>query len=330
MRHAASVTALSWIPSEAISGSTKVAFDTGVGHYDQPPPDTLVDLETLREGDRFRFANQLSAYVEVAGGSICDAGYTGGGMIGATTMRLGPLSHTFEAFSMPDLRGEPEFGDGWVRFTQTAGGRTGVPMPRKVRHPPFVQWLAPTAWTTLTLTIHADGHAEGGLAGASVFPRHWVYDDDGKLLQKSGLIDFKAWSDRSFGKHSPWGDQDSEAFVTAIESALERTLSHQVMRGNEKPAIRKVKKGTVLVRQGEAGDEVFLVLDGVIGVEVDGERLAEYGPGAILGERAYLEGGVRTSSLVAATACRVAGVRADQLDRTKLKELSEGHRRERD
>jgi hypothetical protein len=329
MRHASTVTSLSWIPSEAITGSTRVAFDSGISHYDDPPPDVLGDLDALREADRFRFANRLSAFVEVnADGAIVDAGYTGQGMIGATTMRLGPLSHTFEAFSMPDLRAEPERGEGWVRFSQTAGGRTGVPMPRKVRRPPFVQWRAPTAWTTLTLTIHADGHAEGALAGASAFPRHWVYDAHGALVEKSGLIDFKHWSDRSFGQYSPWGDQDSPAFVTAVESALERTLSSDLMRSGERPAVRKVKRGEALVRQGELGDEVFLVLDGVIGVEVDGERLAEYGPGAILGERAYLEGGARTSTLLAVTKCKVASVHADQLDRTKLEELSGGHRRE--
>ena len=329
MRHTASVTSLSWIPSEAITGTTRVAFDTGVGHYDEPPPDVLEDLAGLRDADRFRFANRLEAHVDVDdAGRISGAGYAGGGMIGATTMRLGPMSHTFQAFSMPDLRAEPEHGDGWVRFTQTAGGRTGVPMPRKVRRPPFVQWSAPTAWTTLMLTIHDDGRAEGALAGASVFPRHWVYDRDGALVSKSGLIDFKTWSDRSFGKYSPWGDQESEAFVTAVESALERALSHDVMRGGEHPAVRKVKRGGVLVRQGEASDEIFLVLDGVLGVEVDGERLAEYGPGAILGERAFLEAGTRTSTLVAVTACRVASVLGDQLDRAKLEELSKGHRRE--
>ena len=43
----------------------------------------------------------------------------------------------------------PEVGDKWVRFVQTAGGRTGLPAPRRVRHPPFVQWRAPLAWTTL-------------------------------------------------------------------------------------------------------------------------------------------------------------------------------------
>jgi hypothetical protein len=328
MRLETSVTSLSWIPSEAISGTMRAPFDMGLAHYDDPPPDALGDPEALRLADRFRFLNRLSVAVESDGTTITSASYTGKGMIGATTMRLGSLSHTFQAFAMPDLRAEPEHGEGWVRFSQTAGGRTGVPMPRKVRRPPFVQWNAPLAWTTLSLTVHADGTVDPQLAGASTFPRHWVYDDRGELLAKSGLVDFKSWSDRSFCKHSPWGDQDSAVFVTAVETALERTLSSAVMRGGGAPAIRKVKRGAVLVTQGDEGDEVFLVLDGVLGVEVDGERLAEYGPGAVLGERAHLEGGTRTSTLVAATPCKVASVHADQLDRALLEELSEGHRRE--
>ena len=67
----------------------------------------------------------------------------------------------------------------------------------------------------------------------------------------------------------------------------------------------------MLVRQGDPGTAVYLVLDGVIRVERDGERLAEYGPGAMLGERAQLEGGIRTSTLVAVTRCRVASVEAE-------------------
>ena len=53
----------------------------------------------------------------------------------------------------------------------------------------------------------------------------------------------------------------------------------------------------MLTEQGQQGDEVFLLLDGVLAVEVDGEPLADVGPGAILGERAALEGGARTSTL---------------------------------
>ena len=63
-------------------------------------------------------------------------------------------------------------------------------------------------------------------------------------------------------------------------------------------------------------------------MERDGERLAEYGPGALLGERAHLEGGTRTSSNIAVTACRVAMFDAELIERSHLEELSAGHRRE--
>ncbi|MBW3615056.1 MAG: cyclic nucleotide-binding domain-containing protein [Actinobacteria bacterium] len=330
MRIEAAVTSISWIPSEAVQGLMKMPFEAGVAHYDVPPPETVEGFHALDElggADRFRFANRLEAWVDVVDGGIVDYGQRGGGRIGSTTMRLG-RKMTFEAVALPDRRPDPEVGDGWVRFTQTAGGRTGVPTPRRVNHPPFVQYNSPLAWTTLSLTIHADGRTEYELAGASNFPRHWVYGPDGKLSHKSGLVDFKDWYRHSFGKHSPWGDEDSPALVAEVETALERELSVQIMRGGAKPQVRKVKQGELLAEQGKPGDELFLLLDGILSVEVDGEPLAELGPGALLGERAVLEGGTRTSTLRARTNCKVAVAPADVVDREKLVELSEGHRRE--
>ena len=329
MRNESSVTSLSWIPSEAVEGSTRMAFDAGFTHYDDPPPGDLGDIEELRAADRFRFANVLRAWIDVDGsGQITGCGYTGTGLMGATTVRLGALKYRFQAVQLPDLQRDPERGEGWVRFVQTTGGRTGLPAPRRVQRPPYVQWQAPLVWTTMSLTLHADGKSEAAMTGASPFPRHWVYDTEGQLSHKSGLTDFRDWYRTSFGKHSPWGDEDSPALVTAVETALERTLSVQLMHGAAKPAIRRLKADEVLVRQGEPGADIYLVLDGVLRVERDGERLAEYGPGAMLGERAHLEGGTRTSTLVAVTACRVASVDASQLDRSALEELAGGHRRE--
>ena len=191
-----------------------------------------------------------------------------------------------------------------------------------------MQWNSPLVWTTLSLTLYADGRAESALAGASRFPRHWVYDASGQLSAKSGVTEFRDWYRTSFGHYTPWGEQDSPALVTTVETALERALSNQLMRGGAKPRIRRIKAGTVLVRQGEPGTDVYLVLDGVVRVERDGERLADYGPGALLGERARLEGGARTSTLTAVTACRVASADASQFDRAALEELAVGHRRE--
>jgi Cyclic nucleotide-binding domain len=327
LRHG-SITSLSWIPSEAVEGSTRFAFDAGLAHYDEPPPEAIDDIDALRQADRFRFANVLEAWLEVDGsGRIDDFGQAGGGLMGSTSVKVGPLTRTFEAIGLPDIQVEPAPGEGWVTFRQTAGGRTGVPAPRRVRRRPFVQWQAPLVWTTLSLTLHADGRVKGELIGASRFPRHWVYDASGRLSHKSGLADFKDWYRKSFGRHTPWGETDSAALVTAVETALERKLSAKIMQGASKPRVRKVKAGEALVSQGDAGSEVFLLLDGVLRVEEDGRRLAEYGPGALLGERAHLERGGRTSSLVAVTACRVASVEADELERTALEELAKGHRR---
>ena len=328
MRVESSVTSLSWIPSEAVTGANKPMFEIGFAHYDDPPPDVIDDLEALRETDRFRFANRLEGWVEVENGRIVDAGYSGGGVMGSTTINLAGKGVTFAAVGLPQLRDDPVVTGESATFVQTYGGRTALPAPRHVPRPPFVQFRAPLVWTTLKLTVNADGTSESELIGASTFPRHWVYDDEGKLAAKVGLADFKQWYRRSFGRNTPWGSTNSTALVTAVETALERELAGLIMRGGEPPALRKLKPDALLTEQGKPGNEVFLVLDGVLALEVDGSPLAEFGPGAILGERAVLEGGVRTSTLRAVTKCRVAAARGDQLDRAVLEKISEGHRRE--
>ena len=333
MRIEGSVTSISWIPSEAVKGVMKLPFSVGVAHYDDPPPDVLTGapvpevLDELRRADRFRFANHLTGWIDVEGGRMTAWGQGGEPLIGATTMRAG-RSITVAAVAFAPIRHEPEVGDGWVRFRQSAGGRTGVPAPRHVNRPPFVQIAAPTAWTTLALTLHADGRQELELAGASPFPRHWLYDHEGRLVRKSGMVHFRDWYRHAFGAHSPWGDEDSPAIATEVETALERQLSLAIMRDGRRPRIRKVVADDALTRQGDEGDELYLLLDGVLAVDVDGEQLAELGPGAVLGERALLEGGRRTATLTARTTCKVAVARADELDPAALAELRESHRRE--
>ena len=63
-------------------------------------------------------------------------------------------------------------------------------------------------------------------------------------------------------------------------------------------------------------------------MSVDGTELAELGPGAIMGERAVLEQGVRTATLRAATDCVVAATDAANVDRGRLEELERLHHRE--
>ena len=109
-RFESSVTSVSWIPSEAITGPSKIPFELGVTHDDEPPPHRLDDLEQLRTTDRFREANELRAFIEVEDGRIVNAGHLGRGHIGATTVRVGPAALRFPAVHLPDIQTEPEVG----------------------------------------------------------------------------------------------------------------------------------------------------------------------------------------------------------------------------
>jgi hypothetical protein len=328
LRIESSVVSVSWIPSEAIEGFAKLPFEAGLTHYDEPPPDVLDDLDDWRRNDRFREANELRAFIEVKDGRIVEFGQLGRGYLGSTTARLGPAHVTFPGVGLPDLRPTPVVEPTSVRFVQTVGGRMGVPMPRPVPRKPYFQIWSAIAWTTLGLTINTDGSSAHELVGASPFPRHWIYDHSGKLAAKSGTIDFKTWFNDSFGEHTPWGDHDSPALATAAETALERRLSQTIMGAGKKPEIRVLNPGDTLVEQGQAGQELFLLLDGVLSVIVDGQEISEIGPGGILGERAILEGGKRTSTLRAVTRSRVAVTSAVQLDEAVLAELAASHRKE--
>jgi hypothetical protein len=328
VRFESSVTSLSWIPSEAMSGPLRVPVDMGIGHYDDPLPDHVDDIDALREADRFRFGNELRAWIDVEDGRIVDAGYSGGGHMGSTTIALGIGSFTIPAVSFPDIQAEPVVTGISATFKQTTGGRTGAPLPRRVKKAPFLKIAAPTVWTTLSLTINIDGTHEFAVPGASTMPRHWIYDENRDLVAKSGMIDFKGWTQDSFGDNTPWGDHDSPAIVTAVESELERQLSLQIMRDGRKPKIRRLAQGETLVKQGDPGTELFLLLDGVLEVSVDGRAVAEVGPGSILGERALIEGGKRTSTLAAQTPIKVAVARVADIQGHLLEELAASHKRE--
>ncbi|CAN5900224.1 hypothetical protein BH23ACT5_BH23ACT5_15580 [soil metagenome] len=327
MRIETSVSSISWIPSEAMTGPLRVPMDMGIGHYDQPPPDRLEpgDLSDLRAADRFRFANHLAAWIDVEDATIVDAGYDGEGLVGSTTAKLG-VSVTIPGVGFPLLQADPVIDGGAARFVQTAGGRTGAPLPRRIDRPPFVRITAPTAWTTLAVTLGVDGTSSFELVGASPFPRHWIYGSDGELAAKSGVIDFSEWTRIHDHDRTPWHDYERAALIATVESQVERDLSSSVM--SARPEIVRVEEGSKLVEQGEPGSSIYLILDGMLEVDVDGEKIAELGPGAIVGERAILETGRATATVTAMSPVRAARIPADVISRDDLEPVADTHRRE--
>ncbi len=181
MRIESSVTSVSWIPSAAITSLSRAFFEHRVTHFGAPPPHARTDLDSVLGPEGARFAHDLRAWIEVDDGTITASGQDGGLHLNSTLVRLGANQIAVNAVGYPELRQDPVIGAGYVRFTQTAGGRAGIRAPRHVHAAPFAKIQSPTVWTTLALTIHPDGSVRRELAGASSFPRHWIYDADGQL-----------------------------------------------------------------------------------------------------------------------------------------------------
>ena len=320
MRIESSVTAVSWVPAGSVEGGQRLAFHVGAAQYDDPPPDHLDDLPSLLDGGRVRLANQLWGFVEVSDGRIVASGQSGQGHVGSAREAADAAQVGFAAVPLPDLRPDPEAGDGWVRFGQTAGGLLSLGMPDRTGPAGSPRLAAPAAWTTLALTIHADGTSSQALTGASPFPRHWVYDHDGRLIATSGVVDFTSWQADAWDPFTPWGGRDAPVRVSAVETALERELSRVVL--DSAPHWTRLRKGATLVAQGDPGHELYLLFDGLLAVEIDGVTVAELGPGAVVGEVALLDGGRRTATLRAVTSCRVAAVPGHRIDRDALAELA--------
>jgi hypothetical protein len=315
MRFDASATAITWLPFEALDRIAVIPLELAVAHYDEPPPEEVPDLEELRRRDAFREANELRAWIEVDGDEIVDYGQTGRSLIGEGP-ELEAQQVSFPAVEFPVIQPEPEVGDGWVRFTQTVGGRIGWPAPRPVVGRPYFHVGAVSSWTTLELRLSVDGTAETRLVAASPFPRHSLYGPDRRLVDVVGAVEFE------LGEGTPWGDERAPAFAAAVESELERRLATSIVRAGAKLVRRRLARGDTLVEQGQPGADLFVLLDGVFDVEIDGEVVAQVGSGAIVGERAVLGDGRRTATLRAVRSSRVAVVGSGEISRAQLGEIS--------
>jgi CRP-like cAMP-binding protein len=69
---------------------------------------------------------------------------------------------------------------------------------------------------------------------------------------------------------------------------------------------RTVPAGTVLVRQGDAGDAFFLLLSGSATAVRDGATVADFGPGDWFGELALLDPAPRAATVTATVPTEVA------------------------
>ena len=87
----------------------------------------------------------------------------------------------------------------------------------------------------------------------------------------------------------------------------------------ERGEIRRYRKGTLLIQEGDQGDTIFIILSGRLRVFSEGENDREitygvYGPGEYMGEMS-LDGGLRSASVITLEASQCAVVSRRTLER---------------
>ncbi len=85
--------------------------------------------------------------------------------------------------------------------------------------------------------------------------------------------------------------------TTPVFSALPAELLGPIVDAGEE---RAFADGETIVRTGEPGDELFVVLEGSVRVERDGREITRIESGSFFGEISVLDGGARSADVVAA------------------------------
>lgn len=77
-------------------------------------------------------------------------------------------------------------------------------------------------------------------------------------------------------------------------------------------AAQAVGATEALFRKGDAGDTMFVVLEGTVDVWVDGKHIETIGPGSVVGELALIDDEPRSADAIARTPLKVAVVSRDR------------------
>lgn len=77
--------------------------------------------------------------------------------------------------------------------------------------------------------------------------------------------------------------------------------------------VATLRRGTEIITEGDAGNTMYVILDGTARVTRGGRKLAAIGPGDAFGELALLSKGPRTATVVATSDIEVAIITRPQL-----------------
>lgn len=98
--------------------------------------------------------------------------------------------------------------------------------------------------------------------------------------------------------------------IPLFSSVSKRGIRQIVAAGSEVD----VASGRELVRQGEIGRHLYVIVWGNATVWKNGRRVAELGPGDFFGELAFLDGAPRTATVIAQSDIRVIVLGPREMD----------------
>lgn len=100
--------------------------------------------------------------------------------------------------------------------------------------------------------------------------------------------------------------------MASMKEYLQHLREVPLFSGCTKKELEKIAKasdeitmtaGTLIIDQGQTGREAFVVIDGEVVVKRNNRKIAELGPGQVVGELSLLDHGPRTATAVCETDC---------------------------
>jgi hypothetical protein len=104
--------------------------------------------------------------------------------------------------------------------------------------------------------------------------------------------------------------RSSEVWMKDDVSIFRDLSMHEFTGLLEIMQVEKARKGRWILRQGEKGSDVFIVLKGSLEVIRDGETLAFMHPGDVFGELGFFSGGGRSAGIHAVEPCELIRIPA--------------------
>jgi CRP-like cAMP-binding protein len=124
--------------------------------------------------------------------------------------------------------------------------------------------------------------------------------------------------------HSPFevisGEGEAAVRAERARSALESVALFRDLTREQLAMVARLAReasavaGEVIVREGEAGDQLLVVVEGTVRVERGDRELTRMGPGEYFGEISLLDGGPRTATIVAESPVTLVSIGKQSFD----------------